>query len=260
MRKQIVAGNWKMNKSFTEAVDLSNSIAKKLAENPLKQGIDKVLVVLASPFPYLPSIKTVVNSNPQIKVASQNCHNEEKGAFTGEVSAPMLASCGVEYVIIGHSERRSLFAESNAFLAMKMDAVLKNNLTPIFCCGEVLEERQTNKHFEVIEKQLNESIFHLSETEFAKIVIAYEPVWAIGTGLTASPEQAQEIHAFIRGLIAKKYNATSADNMTILYGGSCNAKNAKELFSNPDVDGGLIGGASLIADDFITIIRSLKGE
>jgi len=255
MRKKIVAGNWKMNKSFDEAITLVNEI-KELLGSSIGLQNDDCLVILSPPFPYISHIRKITKENDKIKIAAQNCHSEEKGAFTGEVSAPMIRSAGAEYVIIGHSERRTYFKETNEFLAKKTDAALKAGLIPIFCCGEILPDRKNENHFNVIKRQLKEGVFHLSENDFMKMLVAYEPVWAIGTGVTATPAQAQEMHAFIRKQIAGKYNQQIADNTTILYGGSCNSKNAKELFANPDVDGGLIGGASLIASEFATIINS----
>ena len=191
-----------------------------------------------------------------IKLGAQNCSEHSSGAYTGEVSASMLQSIGVNYVIIGHSERRIYFNETNQVIAKKINEAIRSNLQPIFCCGEQLAERETNNHFNIIENQLEEGLFHLSATNFEKVIIAYEPVWAIGTGITATSNQAQEMHYFIRNLIATKYNTTIANNCSVLYGGSCNALNAKELFSEPDVDGGLIGGASLKATDFIEIANS----
>ncbi len=251
MRTKIVAGNWKMNKSFEEAEDLLFEIAE-LAEN---DPVTKATVVVCPSFPYLELAGDILEEF-NIGIGAQNCYPEDSGAFTGEVSAAMLSSFNTNFCIVGHSERRSYFHEDHAFLARKVKALLKHDLIPIFCCGEVLQERESGKHFEVVEKQLQESIFDLSADDFSSIVIAYEPVWAIGTGLTASPEQAQEMHAFIRACIARKYDETLADDTTILYGGSCNASNAAELFRQPDVDGGLIGGASLKAADFWQICKS----
>ncbi|MEI7492199.1 MAG: triose-phosphate isomerase [Bacteroidota bacterium] len=252
MRTKIVAGNWKMNKTFLEAEELVAQVAEAMDTRKL----DNKAVVLCPPFPYL-ELATDIAKDAKFSVGAQNVYPDDSGAYTGEVSPPMLKSMEVEYCIIGHSERRKYFAESNEFLAGKLDGLLKHDIIPIFCCGEVLPEREAKKHFKVVEKQLNESLFHLKKNEMAKVVVAYEPVWAIGTGVNATPEQAQEMHAFIRGLIGKKYSKKIADDITILYGGSCNAKNAKELFSNPDVDGGLIGGASLKAVDFLAIVDAL---
>ncbi len=250
MRKKMVAGNWKMNKTFQEGVDLALEINKLVTE----KGNKNVQVVLAPPFTHIAEVNKVVD-NDRISVAGQNCATETSGAYTGEVSAEMLWSAGADCVILGHSERRSYYGETNATLNIKVKKALEFNLTPIYCVGEVLAEREANKHFDVIKEQIESVLFDLTADEFEKIVIAYEPVWAIGTGKTASPQQAQEIHKFIRDLLASKFGGL-ADNTTILYGGSCNPKNANELFANPDVDGGLIGGASLKADDFIQIINA----
>jgi triosephosphate isomerase len=205
---------------------------------------------------YLTGVNQVIDGIPNLAVAAQNCHEKASGAYTGEISAAMLASAGVQYVILGHSERRQYFAETNEQLAAKTDAALANGLTPLFCCGESLETREGADFLGHVAQQVTESLFHLSAEDFAKVVIAYEPIWAIGTGLTASSDQAQEMHAYLRSHIAKQYGQSVADSISILYGGSCNAKNAKELFACPDVDGGLIGGASLVAADFITIATS----
>ena len=251
MRKKIVAGNWKMNKAFQEADDLVFDIVKLVDEN----GTNGVDVIICPPFPYL-ELATDITENDKVFVGAQNVSSQESGAYTGEISAIILKSIEVKYCIIGHSERRKYFNESNKFLSEKVDICLKYELIPIFCCGEVLEDRNSGNHFDVVRKQLTESLFHLEAKDFKKIVIAYEPVWAIGTGVTATSEQAQEMHAFIRNLIEENYNKEIANDTTILYGGSCNPKNAKELFANPDVDGGLIGGASLKADDFYKIVDS----
>ncbi len=251
MRKKIVAGNWKMNTQLSEGIELAQTLNKKLdnSEN------EEVKVVIAPPFTHLASIKNVIDSK-KITLAAQNCATHEKGAYTGEISATMLKNIGVDTVILGHSERRSYYYDTSETLSLKVAQVLANKQEVIFCIGEVLKEREAEKHFEVVKKQLSEVVFKLSEAEFENIILAYEPVWAIGTGKTASPEQAQEIHAYIRGLVAENYSNEIAENTSILYGGSCNPGNAKELFSNKDVDGGLIGGASLKADDFKAIINS----
>ena len=237
MRKNIVAGNWKMNKTFSEGLALATELNAALADS--KPNCD---VVIGTPFIHLAS------------VAAQNCADHESGAYTGEISASMVKSTGAEYVILGHSERRAYYGETAAKLKVKTELALKNGLTPIFCIGEVLEERESGVFFDVVKTQIVDSLFELSAADFSKIVLAYEPVWAIGTGKTASAAQAQEIHAFIRKTLTEKYGKEVADNTSILYGGSCNAANAKELFSNPDVDGGLIGGASLKVADFKAII------
>ena len=251
MRTNIVAGNWKMNLNFEEADELINNIVEFL-EN---ETLENVGVIVCPPAVYL-ELATDQAQDNDLYVGAQNMSNHESGAYTGEISGRMLASMGVNYCIIGHSERRKYFNENHEMLAEKVNMALKNDISPIFCCGEVLPEREAGKHFEVVKKQLEESLFHLQPGDFSNVVIAYEPVWAIGTGVTATPEQAQEMHAFIRKLLVDKYGHDLADETTILYGGSCNAKNAKELFANPDVDGGLIGGASLKSDEFISIIQS----
>lgn len=251
MRKKIVAGNWKMNKTFSEADDLIFKISELINENyPMD-----VMVVVCPPFPYL-ELATDLTQDNVISIGAQNVSNHDSGAYTGEVAAAMLKSIDVEYCIIGHSERRKYFNESSKLLAEKVNILLKNDIIPIFCCGELLPEREANNHFNIVEKQITDALWHLDSEQFKKIVLAYEPVWAIGTGVNATPEQAQEMHAFIRGIISTKYGTEVAENTTILYGGSCNSKNAKELFANPDVDGGLIGGASLKAEEFVKIIES----
>lgn len=254
MRKKIVAGNWKMNKTLDAGLQLIDEIIK---ENE-KQSADKVLKIIAPPFIHLASIAGKLKSVNGFEVASQNCHHISSGAFTGEVSAEMIASTGSKYVIIGHSERRLYFGESNDLLAQKVNIALTNNLIPIFCIGENLAERNANKHFETVQKQLSEALFHLFASDFSKLIIAYEPVWAIGTGLTASTIQAQAMHKHIRSEINKKYGKEVSSAISILYGGSCNAQNAKDLFACADVDGGLIGGASLKASDFIAIVNSFE--
>lgn len=251
MRKMIVAGNWKMNKTFSEAEDLLFDIADLLKEN----RPENVVVVVCPPAIYL-ELATDIAAENEFGCGAQNLSEHESGAYTGEISAAMIHSAGAGYVIIGHSERRTYFGEKDNLLALKVTQALKHELIPIYCCGEVLAEREADKHFEVVESQISQALFHLSAEDFGKLVIAYEPVWAIGTGRTASPEQAQEMHAFIRKTLAGKFGTELADNTSILYGGSCNATNASELFSNPDVDGGLIGGAALKAEDFVKIIRS----
>ncbi len=252
MRKKIVAGNWKMNKTAAEAKALAAEVAALVkAEVPAD-----VQVIMAPPALYLDAVQAATAGVANLAASAQNCHEKVSGAYTGEISAAMLASAGISYVIIGHSERRQYFAESNAQLAAKVDAALANGLTPLFCCGESLETREGADYLAFVAQQLTESLFHLSADDFAKVVIAYEPIWAIGTGLTASSDQAQEMHAYLRGHLAKQYGQAAADACSILYGGSCNAKNAQELFACADVDGGLIGGASLIAADFITIAKS----
>lgn len=252
MRKNIVAGNWKMNKTLSEGVSFIGELKAALTGKPLHCD-----VIIGAPFIHLASVAQAAEGSP-IAIAAENCADKAEGAYTGEVSAAMVASTGARYVILGHSERRAYYGENGAILTDKVRLALDNGLSPIFCIGEVKEEREAGKHFEVVEAQLEEAVFSLSAEDFAKVVLAYEPVWAIGTGLTATSAQAQEIHAHIRSLIAKKYGQELADNTTILYGGSCNASNAKELFSQPDVDGGLIGGASLAVDKFLPIIEAFN--
>jgi triosephosphate isomerase len=250
MRQNIVAGNWKMNKNLQEGVEL----AKEL-QSILKSNKPNCRVIIGTPFIHLTEACKTVDQD-LIGVSAQNCADHESGAYTGEISAEMVKSTGARYVILGHSERRAYYGEDNAILKTKTDLALKNELTPIFCIGEVLEEREAEKHFDVVKSQIEEAIFHLSADDFKKLVLAYEPVWAIGTGKTASPDQAQEMHAFIRKTLADKYGQEVADEISILYGGSCKPSNAKELFANPDVDGGLIGGAALKAEDFQGIIAA----
>jgi len=250
MRKNIVAGNWKMNKTFQEAEELIDQIAVGMEDKSLKCEL-----IVCPPSLFL-EVASDYAEESRLKVGAQNVSEHEEGAFTGELSAPMLASVDVEYCIVGHSERRKYFGETNTQLAQKVDLLLNHGIQPIFCCGEVLEEREKSIQFDVVKKQIVESLFHLNKDEFSNLVIAYEPVWAIGTGKTASTEQAQEMHAFIRSLIIEKYGKETAEEVSILYGGSCNPGNAQALFSNPDVDGGLIGGASLKVDDFLKIASS----
>lgn len=252
MRKNIVAGNWKMNMTLAEGMALAKELNEILAKE--KPNCD---VVIGTPFIHLASVAAAIDTNV-IGVAAQNCADQVSGAYTGEVSAAMVASTGAKYVILGHSERRAYYHETPAILKEKVQLALANGLTPIFCIGEVLEEREAGKQNEVVYSQLAGSLFDLSAEDFSKIVLAYEPVWAIGTGKTATAEQAQEIHAYIRSTVVEKYGQEVADNTSILYGGSCKASNAKELFSNPDVDGGLIGGASLKAADFKGIIDAFN--
>ena len=248
MRTKMVAGNWKMNKNLQEGVALATEL-KEQVKNP------KCAVVIGTPFIHLATVSELLKGSP-IQVAAENCADHEKGAYTGEVSAEMVKSAGAEYVILGHSERRQYYAESYEMLAEKVRLALANGLKVIFCIGEVKEEREAGKQNEVVKAQLEGSVFNLSAEEWKNITLAYEPVWAIGTGLTATPAQAQEMHAYLRELVAKNYNAQIADDTTILYGGSCNEKNAAELFANPDVDGGLIGGAALVAEKFLAIIAA----
>ncbi|MAT54835.1 MAG: triose-phosphate isomerase [Saprospirales bacterium] len=249
-RLQIVAGNWKMNKTFDEGRELATAIINGL-------GSSENLVIICPPFIHLNHLATVSKGISNFYIGAQNCHFEKSGAYTGEVSVPMLKSCGVGFVITGHSERRTLFGETDEVVKKKVDAILEEGLRPIFCCGEPLEVREAGKHFNYVEDQIKAALFHLDKEAFGRVVIAYEPIWAIGTGKTASPDQAQEMHARIRKLISGKYDIETAERTTILYGGSCKPSNAKELFSQADIDGGLIGGASLKAEDFLSIIKSL---
>ncbi len=250
MRKNIVAGNWKMNNNLQEGLTLAKDL-----EAALKGKKVNCDVIIGTPFIHLATVATAIDTN-LIGVSAQNCADKASGAYTGEVSAAMVASTGAKYVILGHSERRTYYGETDAILKEKVALALANGLTPIFCIGEVLEERNAGKHFEVVETQIREGLFNLSPEDFGKIVLAYEPVWAIGTGVTATSDQAQEMHAFIRKTLVAKYGEAIANDTSILYGGSCNAGNAKELFTNPDVDGGLIGGASLGVDKFMPIIEA----
>ncbi|WP_423127138.1 triose-phosphate isomerase [Gaoshiqia sp. Z1-71] len=251
MRKKVVAGNWKCNTTLQEGVELAKAVSELVA----KEGAKDVVVVLGTPFTHLTKVVETVDSN-RIGVAAQNCAAEAKGAFTGEVSAAMVKSTGAEFVILGHSERREYYGETSEILNKKVALALANGLTPIYCCGEALEIRNAGTQNDFVKTQLDETVFQLSAEDFSKIIIAYEPIWAIGTGVTASSEQAQEMLAFIRGLIADKFGAAVAEETSILYGGSCSPKNANELFANPDIDGGLIGGASLKAEDFLAIINA----
>lgn len=251
MRKKIVAGNWKCNTTVSEGVALAEQVNRLVAE----KGAKDVVVVLGTPFTHLTSVATVVDQN-RVNVAAQNCAAEAKGAFTGEVSVSMIQSAGASYVILGHSERREYYHETSAILNKKVALALAQGLTPIYCCGEALQIREAGSENAFVQNQLEETIFNLSADDFKKIVIAYEPIWAIGTGRTASSQQAQDMLAFIRQLIAAKYGQEIAEGCSILYGGSCSPANANELFAQPDIDGGLIGGASLKADDFLAIINA----
>jgi len=253
MRKQIAAANWKMNLTLQQAETLMDELMAIPHEPAANQ-----LAVFGVPFPYLVNIKNKLAGKKNAFIAAQNCYDKKSGAYTGEVSAEMLKSIAIDYVIIGHSERREYFNESHAMLAAKTDVCLENGLKPIFCCGEPLAIREAGTQNSYVETQLSESLFHLSAAQMTGFVIAYEPIWAIGTGKTASNEQAQEMHAHIRSVMANQYGAAVADSISILYGGSVKANNAKDIFGQPDVDGGLVGGASLVAADFAVIINSLK--
>ena len=249
MRKKIVAGNWKMNMNFSEGLALAGSINKYFKDNPS----GKAEAVLCPPFIHLAGVSEILKTG-KVFLGAQNCASEPSGAFTGEVSCDMIKSTGAQYVIIGHSERRTYYNEDDKLLNKKTLLALKSGLIVIFCCGEILRERELKVHFQVVKNQLEVGLFSLCAEDFSKIVIAYEPVWAIGTGLTASPAQAQEMHNYIRGLIKEKYGKGIADQTSILYGGSCKPSNASEIFAMPDVDGGLIGGASLKKEDFCAIV------
>ncbi len=251
-RKKIVAGNWKMNLNWVEAFDLAIAIKERSATIT---GIQKLIF---PPFPYLQMLSVILEDSTDFYVGAQNCSEHEKGAFTGEVSASMIESAGASYVLVGHSERRAYFLESNEQLVLKIKQALENQLGVIFCFGEQLAQRKNNTHFETVKKQLEEVLRHFPKDCINDLVLAYEPVWAIGTGETASPEQAQEMHAFVRKTFSTLFSEGAAKDISILYGGSCNAQNARELFSCPDVDGGLIGGASLKAEDFCIIMESFS--
>lgn len=250
MRKKIVAGNWKMNKNSEQTVNLLNEL---IAEIPTESNAQ---VIVAPTFVNL-STAAVHLKSTKIDVAAQNMHQVESGAYTGEISAAMLRSIGINIVILGHSERRAIFNETDALIANKVDTALQNDMTVIFCFGEELKDRQSQNHFNIVENQLRDGLFHIQKKDWEKIVLAYEPVWAIGTGETASPEQAQEMHEFIRETVRKSFGSDVAEQVSILYGGSVKPDNAKEIFSKPDVDGGLIGGAALNANDFVAIVNAI---
>ena len=250
MRKKIVAGNWKMNTNLQEGV----ALAEKVNE-ALKGVTPNCDVVIAVPFTHLASVNAVIDST-KLGLGAENCADKKSGAYTGEVSASMVASTGATYVILGHSERRQYYGETSEILKEKVGLALENNLTPIFCIGEVLEERENGTYFDVVKAQIEEALFELSAEDFGKIILAYEPVWAIGTGKTATDDQAEEMHAFIREVLAAKYGEAVAEETSILYGGSCKPSNAAQLFAKPNVDGGLIGGASLEAESFMGIVTA----
>ncbi len=251
-RKKIVAGNWKMNKTLPEAQQLINEIINSCVEDTAVQKI------VFPPFLFLPAVSLATGQRNDFFTGAQNCHTHDAGAYTGEVSAQAIASVGATYVLVGHSERRQYFKEDSHQLKSKIEAVFRNKLVPLYCVGEVLNERKENRHFDVVGNQLSEVIKELSAVQLQQLVIAYEPVWAIGTGETATPQQAEEMHAYIRKIIAQLHGEAVAEHIPLLYGGSCNPGNAAELFSCPNVDGGLIGGASLKAADFLSIIASIK--
>ncbi len=252
MAKKIVAGNWKMNKNLQEGIELAKGLNEALAAD--KPNCE---VVICTPFIHLAKVSDIINHDV-IKLGAENCADKASGAYTGEVSAEMVKSTGAEYVILGHSERREYYNETPEILKEKVDLALANGLKILFCIGESLEQREANEQNAVVKAELEGSVFHLTAEQFSNIVIAYEPIWAIGTGKTATAEQAEEIHAYIRSVVAEKYGAEVAANTSILYGGSCKASNAPELFAKPDIDGGLIGGASLKVDDFKGIIDAWK--
>jgi triosephosphate isomerase len=252
MRKNIVAGNWKMNNDFNE----SNQLAKKIHKSIKHQDFSNLRIIVSPTFVNLKGVVKRLKKS-SIEVAAQNMHQNDSGAFTGEISAQMLQSIGVNMVILGHSERREYFCETDKALASKVDQAIKYNLDIIFCFGEKLADRKSENHFKIVEKQLRNALFHLDQQDWNNIILAYEPVWAIGTGETASPDQAQEMHAFIRNLLVEKYGDSVAQSISILYGGSVKPDNASTIFSKKDVDGGLIGGAALKADDFVQIIKAI---
>ncbi len=254
MRKKIVAGNWKMHKELKEGIEFIETVLAQLDTH----NFNNAEVIFATPFIHLRKGRKAVKPLDHCFVAAQNCHWEDSGAYTGEISARMIASTGATHCIVGHSERRQYFLESNEQLAAKVNQCLQHKLTPIFCVGETLDIREAHRHYTHIELQIVEGLFHLNEDEIQKMIIAYEPVWAIGTGVNATPQQAQEIHAFIRKALEQQYSVEIAHSIRILYGGSVKPDNAEQLFSQPDVDGGLIGGASLKVDDFISIISKAQ--
>jgi triosephosphate isomerase len=252
MRKKIVAGNWKMNMNLEEGLSFAKSVEQYFKDKPSKNAE----VILCTPYIHLNGVSEILKKG-KVGLGAQNCASEASGAYTGEVSAGMIRSTGAQYVIVGHSERRTYYHENDTLLNKKTILAIGSGLNVIFCCGEVKDERESGKHFDVVRRQLQDGLFSLPAADMEKIVIAYEPVWAIGTGLTATPEQAQEMHHFIRGLVKEKYGKDCAEQVTILYGGSCKPSNAAEIFSKPDVDGGLIGGASLKREDFVAIVEAV---
>ncbi len=249
-RTKIIAGNWKMNKNLSEAVSLTQEVLNSASQN-------NSIKIFFPAFPFIHTVSDLIKGKNDFFVGAQNCSEQNSGAFTGEVSASMLSSIGCSYVLVGHSERRQYFKETNELCSKKIIQALAQTIKPVYCIGETLEQRKNNTHFDIVKTQINEALGTLNSDQIKNIIIAYEPVWAIGTGETATPKQAQEMHAFIRTCIADLFGKTIADNCSILYGGSCNASNAKELFACTDIDGGLIGGASLKAEDFCKIIASV---
>lgn len=252
MRKKIVAGNWKMNKTFNEGIQLASELKRAL-----EGQITNCEVIIIPPFIHLATINEIITGS-NIKLGAQNCSKHANGAFTGDISSQMIKSTGAEYVLVGHSERRQYHCENAEVLGLKLKLALNEGLIPIYCFGEMLEDRESGNHFKIVQEQIEDVIYSFSNEDLKNIILAYEPVWAIGTGKTASSEQAQEMHKFARSVIEKKFGNNISDNISILYGGSCKASNAKELFSNPDVDGGLIGGASLVSEDFTGIINAFN--
>lgn len=252
MRQKIVAGNWKMNTNYVSGLALFSEILHMVNA----EALNDQKVIVCAPFLSLNSLTQLAKGHKNLYIGAQNCHQEDQGAYTGEISAAMLQAIDVSHVILGHSERREYFGETDTLLAQKVNAALRNKLIPIFCIGETIDQRTNQTYFQVLREQLKQGLFHLSSQEFSnQIIIAYEPVWAIGTGLTASPEQAQEVHAFIRKELTWQYGQEIANSTSIIYGGSCNVQNATSLFTQPDIDGGLIGGASLKSRDFVDIIK-----
>ena len=253
-RIKMIAANWKMNMGYNQGIDLFTDVIKRL-KSDFKGNQE---IVVCSPFIHLPALVQLAKDLAKVSIGAQNIYQEAAGAYTGEISASMIKSTGAQCVIIGHSERRKYFGETNELVAKKIKLALENDLKPIICVGETLQERTAAQQFEVIERQLSKGTFQLNEAEFRQLTVAYEPIWAIGSGLTATAAQAQEVHSFIRKKIAERYSMATADNATLLYGGSCTSRNAHELFAQADIDGGLIGGASLIAKDFVAIILALN--
>jgi len=254
MRQKIVAANWKMNTYYMSGIKLLSEIVPMIGD----EVMEDVKVIIAPPFIHLYSATQLMNDSKKVFLGAQNCFFEEKGAYTGEISAPMLASVGVKYVIVGHSERRKFFDEDDVIISKKILQVLEHNMQAIYCCGETLVQREAGKHKEVVARQIETALYGLSKERMSKIIIAYEPVWAIGTGVNATPEQAQEMHAHIRSLVEKKFGQNISKEISIIYGGSVTPNNAKNLFSCNDVDGGLVGGASLIARDFVSIVKAVE--
>lgn len=249
-RRNIVAGNWKMNKDYHEGRSLASQVVNKLQ-------VTDTIVILGTPYIHLKGVSSIINDIQNLHLSAQNFHQADSGAYTGEISASMLKSVGCQYVILGHSERRSIFNETDEMIAAKVKQAINNDLNPIFCCGEKLPSREAGEQEQVVEDQIKKALFSLTKEEIMKVVIAYEPVWAIGTGVTASPEQAQDMHAYIRSLLKGQYGEDVAQGISILYGGSVKPANAKDIFSKEDVDGGLIGGASLKVEDFLAIVNSI---